>query len=225
MEAAASFTGFNLTGRLGGVATYFLRAGGVVKWQGLTEAAGMSDQKTFISADDLLALSFKLAAHIFESGFRPTYIVGVWRGGAPVGIAVQEYLAWKRVETDHIALRTSAYTGIDQMAREVRVHGESYLVDALNADDRLLIVDDVFDSGSSIEAIIDVLRAKCRRNFPQETKIATVYFKPERNRSSMTPDFYVEETDAWLVFPHELCGLSPDEIRAKGKVGRSLLDD
>lgn len=185
----------------------------------------MSDQKTFISADDLLALSFKLAAYIFESGFRPTYIVGVWRGGAPVGIAVQEYLAWKGVETDHIALRTSAYAGIDQMAREVRVHGESYLVDALNADDRLLIVDDVFDSGSSIEAIIDVLRAKCRRNFPQETKIATVYFKPERNRSSMTPDFYVEETDAWLVFPHELCGLSPDEIRAKGKVGRSLLDD
>ncbi len=151
----------------------------------------MSSEKTFISADQLLAQSFQLGARILQSGFRPTYIVGVWRGGAPVGIAVQEYLAWKGVETDHIALRTSAYTGIDQMAREVRVHGESYLVDALNADDRLLIVDDVFDSGSSIEAIIDVLKAKCRRNFPQETRIATVYYKPERNRSSMTPDFYV----------------------------------
>ncbi|MAK64417.1 MAG: hypoxanthine phosphoribosyltransferase [Maricaulis sp.] len=184
----------------------------------------MSSDKTFISADKLLAQSFQLAAGILQSGFRPTYIVGVWRGGAPVGIAVQEYLAWKGVETDHIALRTSAYTGIDQMAREVRVHGESYLVDALNAEDRLLIVDDVFDSGSSIEAIIDVLRAKCRRNFPQETRIATVYYKPTRNRSSMTPDFYVEETDAWLVFPHELCGLSRDEILAKGEVGQRALE-
>ncbi|WP_203293061.1 phosphoribosyltransferase [Maricaulis parjimensis] len=184
----------------------------------------MSTDKTFISADQLLAQSFQLGAKILETGFRPTYIVGVWRGGAPVGIAVQEYLAWKGVETDHIALRTSAYTGIDQMAREVRVHGESYLVDALNADDRLLIVDDVFDSGSSIEAIIDVLKAKCRRNFPQETRIATVYYKPTRNRSSMTPDFYVEETDDWLVFPHELCGLSPDEILAKGEVGHSVLE-
>ena len=185
----------------------------------------MSIEKTFITADQLLAQSFQLGARILESGFRPTYIVGVWRGGAPVGIAVQEYLAWKGVETDHIALRTSAYAGIDQMAREVRVHGESYLVDALNADDRLLIVDDVFDSGSSIEAIIDVLRAKCRRNFPQEVRIATVYYKPERNRSSTSPDFYVEETEAWLVFPHELCGLSPDEILAKGDVGRSLSED
>ena len=48
--------------------------------------------KLFISADELLKDSFKLAWMIFESGFRPNYIVGVWRGGAPVGIAIQEFL-------------------------------------------------------------------------------------------------------------------------------------
>lgn len=185
----------------------------------------MSIEKTFITADHLLAHSFRLARQVLESGFKPTYIVGVWRGGAPVGIAVQEYLAWKGIQTDHIALRTSAYTGIDEMARDVRVHGESYLVDQLNAEDRLLIVDDVFDSGRSIEAILRVLRAKCRRNFPGEARVATVYYKPARNRTAITPDYFVEETEDWLVFPHELCGLNEAEIRAKGETGPVVLDD
>ena len=47
-------------------------------------------EKHFISAQDLLVDSFKLAEQIFDSGFQPHFIVGVWRGGAPVGIAVQE---------------------------------------------------------------------------------------------------------------------------------------
>ena len=49
-------------------------------------------KKTFIQADQLLEDSFKLAWNVYESGFRPNYIVGVWRGGAPIGIAVQEFL-------------------------------------------------------------------------------------------------------------------------------------
>ena len=49
-------------------------------------------EKIYITADQLLEDSFKLAINIFESGFRPDFIVGVGRGGAPVGIAVQECL-------------------------------------------------------------------------------------------------------------------------------------
>tara|TARA_R110000868_G_scaffold106587_3_gene292234 strand:+ start:7843 stop:8397 length:555 start_codon:yes stop_codon:yes gene_type:complete len=180
--------------------------------------------KTHLTADHLLADSFRLARQIFESGFRPTHIVGVWRGGAPVGIAVQEYLDYRGVHTDHIAIRTASYTGIGEQA-EVRVYGEGYLVDTLNAADRLLIVDDVFDSGRSIEALLKVLHAKCRRNFPAEAKIATVYFKPVRNKTELKPDYFLHETDDWLVFPHELCGLTPDEIADKGEAGRVALGD
>ena len=61
-------------------------------------------KKRFISADELLIDSFKLADQIFQSGFKPHFIVGVWRGGAPVGIAVQEYLDYRGLETDHIAI-------------------------------------------------------------------------------------------------------------------------
>ncbi|WP_339740844.1 phosphoribosyltransferase family protein [uncultured Maricaulis sp.] len=180
--------------------------------------------KTLLTADDLLTDSFRLARQVFDSGFRPTHIVGVWRGGAPVGIAVQEYLEYRGLDTDHIAIRTASYTGIGQQA-EVRVFGEGYLVDTLNADDRLLIVDDVFDSGRSIEALLKVLRAKCRRNFPADARIATVYFKPVRNKTGLTPDYFLHETDDWLVFPHELCGLTPEEIAAKGEAGKVALGE
>ena len=64
--------------------------------------------KHYITAADLLRDSFKLAEQIFSSGFRPNFIVGVWRGGAPVGIAVQEYLEYKGLESDHIAIRTAS---------------------------------------------------------------------------------------------------------------------
>lgn len=169
-------------------------------------------EKLFISADDLLIDSFKLADRIYRSGFRPHFIVGVWRGGAPVGIAVQEYLDYVGIKTDHIAIRTSSYQGIGQQAKEVRVHGLNYIIDNVNAGDQLLLVDDVFDSGRSVVAILDELKLKTRANLPQTIRVATPWYKPERNRTHLTPDYYIHETDRWLVFPHELSGLSPEEI-------------
>ncbi|MDH5188986.1 MAG: hypothetical protein OEW37_08530, partial [Rhodospirillaceae bacterium] len=64
--------------------------------------------KQFISAEELLRDSFLLGHLILESGFRPNYIVGVWRGGTPVGIAVQELMEYHNVSTDHISIRTSS---------------------------------------------------------------------------------------------------------------------
>lgn len=169
-------------------------------------------EKLYISAEDLLIDSFKLANQIYQSGFRPHFIVGVWRGGAPVGIAVQEYLDYMGVETDHIAIRTSSYYDIGQQDKEVRVHGLNYIIDNVNAEDELLLVDDVFDSGRSIVAILDEMKSKARANLPQTIKVATPWYKPERNTTEIVPDFFIHETDRWLVFPHELSGLTPEEI-------------
>ena len=169
--------------------------------------------KHFISAADLLRDSFLLAEQIYASGFRPNFIVGVWRGGAPVGIAVQEYLEYKGLESDHIAIRTSSYYGIDQQDKDVRVHGLQYIIDRTNHDDHLLIVDDVFDSGRSITAVLRELKEKSRRNLPETIRIACPWFKPKKNQTEVVPDYYVHETDQWLVFPHEINGLTEAEIR------------
>ena len=63
--------------------------------------------KLYIKSEDLLRDSFKLAWNVYESGFVPNYIVGVWRGGAPIGIAVQEFLSVCGVKCDQVAIRTS----------------------------------------------------------------------------------------------------------------------
>jgi uncharacterized protein len=184
--------------------------------------AGEAAEKLFISADSLLRDSMELGLRIVRSGFRPTFLVGIWRGGAPIGIAVQEILEYNGIECDHVSIRTSSYVGIDQQSRTVRVHAVDYLVSALNANDQLLLIDDVFDSGRSLEAVIAELRRRCRRNLPQQIRIASVYFKPQRNRSSLVPDYYVRATDQWLVFPHEVNGLTREEILANKPVDASF---
>ena len=178
--------------------------------------------KHFISANQLLEDSFRLGNMIYRSGFRPHFIIGVWRGGTPVGIAVQEYLAFRGIDTDHISIRTSSYTEIGQQEKIVKVHGMQYVIDNINADDSLLLVDDVFDSGRSIIAILDELESKTRRNLPNTIKVATPWFKPTKNITDITPDYYLHETESWLVFPHELVGLTPEEIQS-GK--HQLADD
>jgi len=186
-----------------------------------TGPAAVTDDKVekyFIGARELLADSFRLGMKVYESGFRPSFIVGIWRGGSPVGIAVQELLDYFGVETDHIAIRTSLYAGINERRRRVRVHGLGYVLDNIEHEDGLLIVDDVWDSGRSIKAVIDKLRIQARRNAPADIRVATVYFKPSMNKVKGKPDYFVHETDQWLVFPHELQGLSMDEILAKQSV-------
>ncbi len=173
----------------------------------------MAIPKDYISAQQLLEDSFRLGMKILDSGFEPSFIVGVWRGGTPVGIAVQELLDCAGIQTDHIAIRTSLYRGIAERRSKIRVHGLQYVIDNINADDGLLIVDDVFDSGLSIAAVIEHLQAKARRNTPDLIRTATVYYKPANNRTDRVPDYYVHEADKWLVFPHELRGLTDDELR------------
>ena len=64
-------------------------------------------EKIFLDEDTLIEESFQLATQIMASDFKPTFIVGLWRGGSSVGIYVQECLQTLGVQTDHIALRTS----------------------------------------------------------------------------------------------------------------------
>ena len=170
-------------------------------------------EKIYLDAQQLLEDSFQLAAKVFNSGFRPTFIVAIWRGGAPMGIAVQELLAHRGIETDHIAIRTASYHSIDQQASEVQVFNMSYLVKKMSATDSLLIVDDVYDTGRSIDAVIDRLKVLLRRNFPSDVRIAVPYYKPTRNQTNRVPDYFLHETEQWLKFPHSLEGLSAEEVK------------
>ena len=182
-------------------------------------------QKTLVAADDLLQDSFQLATDIHAAGFKPDFLVGLWRGGSAVGIAVQEGLEFLGVKTDHIAIRTSyrgpaSYTEMVDKADTIRVHGLQYLLENLSSHHSLLIVDDVYSTGSSVKAVIDQLARKTRRNLPGDIRIASVWYRPTE-RTVREPDYFVHETRDWLVLPYELSGMTIDELRSE----RDDLDD
>ena len=178
--------------------------------------------KLFIKSEMLLQDSFQLAWNIYESGFKPNYIIGVWRGGAPVGIAVQEFLSVLGIKSDHVAIRTSYYSGIDQRNDSVQVYGLNYVIRQLESEDKLLIVDDVHDTGNSVNQIILDLQKACKKNTP-EIRVATPYFKPNKNLTNNKPDYFIHETDQWLVFPHELEGLTLEEIKSNKPELKNLI--
>ncbi|MEH6564398.1 MAG: hypoxanthine phosphoribosyltransferase [Halopseudomonas sp.] len=182
-----------------------------------------STQKTarprrFLDENQLIEDAFRLGVQVFESGFRPNFIVGLWRGGSAVGIYVQECLQTLGVKTDHIALRTS-YRGMDHYdamiaspEAEIRVHGTHYLLDNINQDDRLLIVDDAFGTGHSMQAVLNKLQQQLKRNMPTDTRIATLYKRLGARQTELEPDFCLHTTEDWLVFPYEMNGLSRADI-------------
>ena len=188
----------------------------------------MTMNKRFVAADDLLRDSFQLAATISEAGFHPDFLVGLWRGGSAVGIAVQEGLDFLGVKTDHIAIRTSyrgapSYDEMVSKADSIRVHGLQYLLENLSAHHSLLIVDDVYGTGSSVQAVIDQLTQKTRRNLPRDIRIASVYYRPGE-KTLRVPDYYVHETQDWLVLPYELTGMSIDELRTHRPELKGIID-
>lgn len=185
-------------------------------------------KKIFVEANDLLLDSFRLAANIHASGFKPDFLVGLWRGGSGVGIAVQEGLEFYGVPTDHIAIRTSyrgqpSYSKMVDKAKSIRAHGLRYLHERVCEHHSMLIVDDAYSTGSSVNAVIEQLAKKSRRNLPHDIRIATVWYRPT-DKTIRPPDYYVHETSDWLILPYELSGLSIDELRANKAEIRPVID-
>jgi hypoxanthine phosphoribosyltransferase len=177
----------------------------------------MSDapDKLFVSARQLNIDSVRLGRKIWADGFRPDFLIGIWRGGTPPGIIIHEYLRMRGVEPYHTTIKTQSYQGMRRGDGGVEIKGLEHVIDVIESHHQLLLVDDVFDTGHTMAAIVAEIRKRARRNCPA-CRIATVYYKPERNETDIQPDYSVLETDDWIVFPHELEGLSPSEIRAKG---------
>jgi len=178
----------------------------------------MSD-KDFIQPADSVRDSFALAKQIYDSGFSPDFLLVLWRGGTPVGIAIHEFLHYKGIDTYHTVIKAESYTAIGERM-EPQIEHIDRILNLLSESSRVLIVDDIFDSGNTMRKVVDLLNQKT-----QNIKIATLYYKKEANQTDLIPDFYQRETSRWIVFPHELVGLSPDEIRAKDSFVADLLSD
>ncbi len=182
----------------------------------MTTAAESSaaDAKRFIDAAELHRLSEDLAEKVALSGFRPTFIVGAWRGGSYPAMVLQETLEFLQgTKIDHVAVRTSSRDPVTGLPLpEIMVHASDYACSVLQPEDKLLFVDDVSDSGRSGAALFKHFQNRLGQRMPRDARLAVLIYKPLRNTTTIVPDYFVEESDAWVVFSHELAELSNAEI-------------
>ncbi len=169
-------------------------------------------KKIFLKAEELLQDSFQLGMNIIDSKYDPTILVILWRGGAPIGIAIHELMKFYGFNIKHEVLKTSSYKNFEQ-SKNIHIDNLEYLTNKIVKTDKLLFIDDIFDTGRTYEAILSGLREECSDNYPQAIRLATPWFKPTKNKTTLAPDYYLHETDEWIVFPHEIEGLTNGELR------------
>ena len=181
----------------------------------------MDIEKTYISADTFLRDTWRLAARVKASGWKPDLLVALWRGGASVGVAIHEYFKATGWSVAHLPLKCASYTGIGANAGAVVFAFGDEIFGTIRPGEKVLVVDDVFDTGKTAKAVkerLDVVGADMR--------FASVYWKPAKNITDLKPDYFTEDVGtAWIVFPHEIEGLSPAEIARKDPVLAEILAD
>jgi hypoxanthine phosphoribosyltransferase len=165
-----------------------------------------------VTAQDMLVQSFRLGRKIYESGFRPKHAISIWRGGTPVGLGVDAFFRQRGHFINHTTIATESYAGIG-VQEHVTVKGLEHVVRSACREDALLIIDDVYESGNTINAILDILRERTRANFPERILVGTLHRKPEKVRYSDVEVCSLCEmpADCWIDYPHELADLVTDD--------------
>jgi hypothetical protein len=130
----------------------------------------------------------ELARSVVADGFAPTLVLGIARGGLPVAGALAYALDAKAVGT----LNVEFYTGVDATLEEPVVLPPMLDMDAVDGA-RVLVVDDVADSGRTLRLVLDLLRPRVT-----QVRSAVLYHKP---RSVVRPDYVWRGTSRWIEFP------------------------
>ncbi|WP_167002727.1 phosphoribosyltransferase [Mumia sp. ZJ430] len=144
----------------------------------------------------------QLAQTVTDSGFAPTIVLGIARGGLIPAGSLAYALNCKNLFT----MSVEFYTGVDTRL-DVPVVLPPFLdtADLTGAD--LLVVDDVADTGKTLELV----HAFCADHV-RSVRTAVIYEKP---RSAIKSDFAWRRTDAWINFPWSS---EPPVVRRTGVV-------
>ena len=178
--------------------------------------------KRYISSHELYNYSLDLAKRISVSEWQPDVVIGLYRGGVFPAIVIEDYLRSNGIKTFHFPLHCQSYdaNAAESVSGEVKVVDlPEYALTSVNEWKNILIVDDICDTGKTIEAV----KAKIRSYGPTTSdgsspfnfRSACLIWKPAT--SKIRPTWWVKEViqDDWLVFPHEFTGLSENALRDK----------
>lgn len=132
--------------------------------------------------------SRELTKQIVDSGFVPEIVIAIARGGLIPAGAIAYAMGVKAAGT----LNVEFYSDIEETLPDPVVLEPLLDTDAI-VGKRLLVVDDVADSGRTLALVVELLR-----KHTEDVKSAVIYTKP---RSIVAPDFSWRETDLWINFP------------------------
>ncbi len=180
--------------------------------------------KIFLDYNTVRNDAIKLAYRILNDGFIPDIIYVSLRGGAYIGNVISEYFKIVRTEKPvlYAAVVARSYTDIHNHD-EVRIDGWTYNPEYLRQGDKILLVDDIYDSGRTINYLANTL---LERGVPRkDLKIAVhdfKFFSYKNHENSFHPDYYCKkhtinapEEDIWIHYmSHELVGLNHNELES-----------
>jgi hypothetical protein len=145
----------------------------------------------FLTPDRIFELTYELGKRVKESGFKPDCLLGISRGGLCVVRILSDFFDIKDVYTVRIVYYKDIETRIKKPMLVQDVNGD------LLKNKSVLIVDDVSDTGDSLDFTVKLMRQKGIENF----KTATLHYKPW---SKFKPDFFMSETEKWIIYPWEI---------------------
>ena len=142
-----------------------------------------------VSWDQSYQMTFYMFEKITEDGFYPDVIVGIARGGWIPARLLADFYGNRRTANIKIEFYDNTTKATDDpiITQEISENVEDKIV---------LVVDDVADSGKSLVAAVNHIK----QMKPSELRTATLYYK---KHSIIKPDYYIKETQAWIVYPWE----------------------
>jgi hypoxanthine phosphoribosyltransferase len=180
-------------------------------------------KKEFLQFDTVRVNALKLACRIYREGFIPDIIYVSLRGGAYMGNVISEYFKIVRQgerPVHYAAVIAHSYTDVAQ-SEKIMVDGWTYPTENLRVGNKVLLVDDIFDSGKTINHLAQVI---LDTGIPRkDLKIAVhdyKYFFDKKEQLPIQPDYWcrkhevsVNDEDYWIHYmSHELIGLSAEEL-------------
>ena len=148
----------------------------------------MSEEREILGWEQFGEASRELAGMVADDGYEPEMILSIARGGLCIGGALGYALAVKNTYTMNVEF----YTGVDERLEVPRILPPAPdFVDLGQA--KLLIVDDVADTGHTLKSVHDFCAGKVG-----EVRTAVIY---EKSHSVVQCDYVWKRTDLWINFP------------------------
>lgn len=148
----------------------------------------MNDDREVLTWDAFGVAGRQLAQQVLDSGYETDIVVAIARGGMLLAGSISYALGVKSCG----ALNVEFYTGVDTRLQEPVIL-PPMLDEASLVGKRILLVDDVSDSGRTLALVVQLLTAS-----GAEVRTAVLYTKP---KTVHQPEYTWRRTDRWITFP------------------------